>query len=215
MTRFKITSVNCRGLHDSKKRKDVFNYLRESKSSIFCLQDTHCTNSDEKSVYAQWGHDILMSAGRSDARGTLTLLNNNAEIKILTVKCDKNGNYIISNLLIENSYTITLVNLYGPNRDDPNFYNEIGNLIEDIETDFVIMCGDWNVVQDFQLDCHNYVMENNIKIGKKLKKLKNRYNLIDPWRINDPETKTYTWSRKNPLKQAQLDFFLIVNSRKC
>ena len=90
-----------------------------------------------------------MSAGRSDARGTLTLLNNNTEKKILTVKCDKNGNYIISNSLIENSFTITLVNLYGPNRDDPNFYNEIGNLIEDIETYFVIICGDWNVVQDF------------------------------------------------------------------
>ena len=60
MTRFKITSANCRGLQDSKKRKDVFNYLREFTSSIFCLQDTHCTDSDEKSVYAQCGHDILM-----------------------------------------------------------------------------------------------------------------------------------------------------------
>ena len=123
-------------------------------------------------MYAQWGHDILMSAGRSDARGTLTLLNNNTEITIFTVKCDKNGNYIISNLLIENSYAIALVNSYGPNRDDPNFYNEIGNLIEDIETDFVIMCGDWNVVQDFKLDCHNYVRENNMKNREEIEKTK-------------------------------------------
>ena len=71
------------------------------------------------------------------------------------------------------------------------------------------MCGDWNVVQDFKLDCHNYVRENNMKNREEIEKLKNRYNLIDPWRINNPETKTYTWSRKNPLKQAQLDFFLI------
>ena len=91
MPRFKITSVNCRGIHDSKKRKDVFNYLRESKTSIFCLQDTHCTNSDEKSVYAQWGHDILMSAGRSDARGTLTLLNNNTETRNALTQASKNG----------------------------------------------------------------------------------------------------------------------------
>ena len=69
MTRLKITSVNCRGLHDSRKRKDVFNYLRNLKSSIFCLQDTHCTESEKKkSVYSQWGHDILLSEGRTDAR---------------------------------------------------------------------------------------------------------------------------------------------------
>lgn len=32
--------------------------------------------------HAQWGHDILMSAGRADGRRTLILMNNNAENKL-------------------------------------------------------------------------------------------------------------------------------------
>lgn len=163
MSYFSITSVNCRGLNDSKKRKDVFNYLRDLKSSIYCLQDTHCTENEKSSVYAQWGHDILMSAGRTDARGTLILMNNNVEVKISSTKSDSNGNFIITNMLVDNKYNITLVNLYGPNRDDQDFYSNVGNIIEEFGNEFVILCGDWNVVQDFMLDCHNYVKENNPK----------------------------------------------------
>lgn len=32
---------------------------------------------------------------------------------------------------------------------------------------------------------------------------------MDPWRINNPDARIYTWSKKSPIKQARLDFFLI------
>ena len=34
-------------------------------------------------------------------------------------------------------------------------------------------------------------------------------NLVDPWRIYNSEAKTFTWHRKNPVKMARLDFYLI------
>jgi hypothetical protein len=37
----KILSVNCQGLGDIAKCKDVFNYLRSLDYNIYCLQDTH------------------------------------------------------------------------------------------------------------------------------------------------------------------------------
>ena len=37
----KLASTNCRGLGDYSKRKYVFNYLRDKKFGIYCLQDTH------------------------------------------------------------------------------------------------------------------------------------------------------------------------------
>ena len=123
------------------------------KSSIYCLQDTHCTQLEKNSVYAQWGNDILISSGKSDARGTLTLFNNKNEIKISKVYSDSEGNFIISNIMVDNKYSITLVNLNGLNKDNPKFYSEISDKVEKLfDTDFVIMCGDWNVVQDNQLD---------------------------------------------------------------
>ena len=36
-----ILSMNCRGLADVEKRKDVLHYLKKKKYSIYCLQETH------------------------------------------------------------------------------------------------------------------------------------------------------------------------------
>ena len=33
--------------------------------------------------------------------------------------------------------------------------------------------------------------------------------MVDPFRENFPRLKRYTWRKKNPLKQARLDYFLI------
>lgn len=119
------------------------------------------------------------------------------------------GNFIISNITID-KYSVTLVNLYGHIRDNPNFYSELSDKIDDFfDTDFILMCGDWNVVQDYQLECFKYLRENNPKNKIEIEKLKSKFNLVDPWRIKNPNARKYTWGRKNPVKQARLDFFLV------
>ena len=73
------------------------------------------------------------------------------------------------------------------------------------------MCGDWNLLQNLYLDSCNYVRLNNKNAQLKVKEMKNCFNLIDPWRSNNPGLKQYTWRQPNPLKQGRLDFFLISN----
>ena len=53
---FNICTLSCRGLRDKRKRKDVFNYLRQKQYSIFCLQDVHWENSWSKMIRAEWGY---------------------------------------------------------------------------------------------------------------------------------------------------------------
>ena len=69
MSTVKISSLNCRGLRDTQKRKDLFKFLREKKSSIFCLQDTHLLDSDNTLIHSQWGFEHVLCQGKSDARG--------------------------------------------------------------------------------------------------------------------------------------------------
>ena len=57
------------------------------------------------------------------------------------MKTDKNGNFIILELNIERK-NITLVNLYGPNEDKPEFYENNKQKLADFENEEVIMCGD-------------------------------------------------------------------------
>ena len=61
--------------------------------------------------------------GRStNSRGVAILLKNNFEYEILDCKRDNVGNYL---LLVMKLYNITmnLLTIYGPNNDNPVFYN--------------------------------------------------------------------------------------------
>ena len=50
----------------------------------------------------------------------MILMNYNFEYKVERVKTGKKGNYIILDVNIQGK-RIALVNLYGPNQDNPNF----------------------------------------------------------------------------------------------
>ena len=78
----KILSLNCRGLNGMKKRKEVFQFLKENKSDIYCLQDTHFTMEMQKTVYAEWNSECYFSHGTSKSRGVAVLFGNNIECKI-------------------------------------------------------------------------------------------------------------------------------------
>ena len=105
-------------------------------------------------------------------------------------------------------HDITLVSLYGPNIDSPEFYARLERYILEFDNPFTIMCGDWNFVQDFELDTHNYVRINNPQARNRANQLKTNLDFIDPWRELNPEEKCFTWRQPNPSKMSRLDFFL-------
>ena len=90
----------------------------------------------------------------------MILLNNNFERKVEKVKSDPNGNYIILDINIDGK-KYTLVNLYGPNDDKPKFYKELMQGYKSFNNDNIIMCGDWNLVINPNLDTNNYLHINN------------------------------------------------------
>ena len=56
-----------------------------------------------------------------------------------------------------------IVSLYGPNRNDPEFYVELEERINEVGFENIITGGDWNLVLDFELDYYNYKHHNNSK----------------------------------------------------
>ena len=69
----KILSVNCQGLGDIAKRRDVFNYLRSLNYNIYCLQDTHFSSDFENDVRNLWGFQCYFSSFASNSRGVAIL----------------------------------------------------------------------------------------------------------------------------------------------
>ena len=99
--------------------------------------------------------------------------------------------------------------LYGPNNDSPNFFKQISSYIDDIDNEETIICGDFNCVLKPELDYYNYKSINNPKAREIVLELMNTKYLVDPFRENNPTKKQFTWKKRNPCKQARLDYFLI------
>jgi exonuclease III len=95
---------------------------------------------------------------------------------------------------------IVLVNLYGPNNDDPQFYEEIKSRLVQLSYTDIIVGGDWNLVLNPGLDYHNYKHVNNPKACDKVMELSGEVDLVDVWRELNPEALRYTWSRNNPMQ---------------
>ena len=193
----------------TEKRRDLFHYVRNKEYNIICLQDVHINAQLEPFIKSEWGYEVFFSSFTNSSRGVMILMNNNFEYKVERVKTDKNGNYIILDIIIQGK-RITLVNLYGPNQDNPNFYTNIKQKVSEFENDQAIMCGDWNFVLDQDLDYNNYLHINNPKARKVILDYIEEENLLDVWRISNEDSRKYTWRRLNPvIKQARLDFYLI------
>ena len=206
----KVLSANCQGLYNNEKRQDVLHYLKETNASIVCLQDTHLLETHVPSVRQIWS-DCYLHGVRTNSRGVGILLNNNFEYEVLECHKDENGNYIQLYLKCS-SMIINLINIYAPNHDDPKFFNEIKNLTLKGESDYVILCGDFNLVLDPKKDSHNYKKVNNPKARLATIELMDEVDLMDLYRTLHTDTIRYTWRRKNPVKQARLDYFLVSSS---
>lgn len=105
---------------------------------------------------------------------------------------------------------ISLINIYGPNVDDPGFVQEISNVIDNYAEGHIILGGDFNIVQDFSLDKFRGRLHTNFAAKKELFALQDNFDLVDIWRDRNPDAKRYTWvSNHSPPIFCRIDFFLV------
>ena len=157
------------------------------------------------------GAEAIFSPFKSNARGVAILFNNTFDFKIKKTELDREGNFAIAHIETMEKF-ITITNIYGLNRDSPNFYSNIKNRMEQYNNTSHIMCGDFNLVLDPTKDYENYSNVNNQNSRKEVLSLISSLNLEDIWRSIHPDGKGFTWRKRNPRKQARLDFFLVAQS---
>ena len=211
MDNIRIASANCQGLFTPQKRLDVLNFYKNKNYSIICLQDTHFIPEIEPYIEAQWGFKCFFNSFRSNARGVAIMLNNNFEYEIHNEKRDSDGNFLALDITIEDNRT-TIINIYGPNYDDPEFFDMVTETFTEFDNKYFILCGDFNLALNPSLDTLNYRGINNPKARVKLLEVMEDLQLLDYYRILNPDKRVYTWIKKNPLKQGRLDYILISDS---
>lgn len=196
-----------RGLNSPIKRGKVYTHLKKLGSEVIFLQETHIKNTAKFSIKAPWMSQVYQSNFSCKARGVAIIIKKSVPfIHKQTIK-DKNGRYLVVCGEI-NALPITLVNVYGPNFDDPLFFENIFKIIPDFVHSLVIIAGDYNCVLNAKLDTHPRRTTKS-KSASVLSNYMQKLNLIDSWRALHPTDQDYSFYSSVHKTYSRIDFFLI------
>ena len=184
---------------------------KKKKFSIYFLQEVHSTTETEICWQSEWGYSTIFTNFSSSKAGVGILFNNNFYFQILKYFVDPEGRFIIADIKIQDK-TLTLVNIYAPNKDEPTFFQNVCGKLSSFDCDFIIFGGDFNLVCDIDKDKKGGIPSTHSKSRDEVEILKENFELTDIWRALNPDVTRFTWRRKKPEIQCRLDFFLISNT---
>ena len=107
------------------------------------------------------------------------LFNDNLEYHVLEIEKEDIGNLLLVKIHISDELTFLLLVLYGQNRDEPKFYNNLMVKLSEKKNFCLVICGDWNLVQNFEEDTYSFIRENNTKAKLKVKEMQSILELED------------------------------------
>lgn len=95
--------------------------IKQLKAKIVFLHETHLTTDDTVKLRRRWSGQVFSASFSSNSRGVVTLIHNLLPLDLIKVDEDRFGRYLIIQCEIL-SVRLNLVNLYGPNDDNPFFF---------------------------------------------------------------------------------------------
>lgn len=203
--RLVILNLNVKGLRDPQKRRKVFALLRDFKGDIITLQETHATQETQMLWQSEWGGIIRYANGDSKARGVMTLFRKNLNCSIENSYVDSSGRVLILEVKIDQNL-IVITNIYAPNEDDVNFYQNTIQQIENFDNRNIIWSGDFNLVMNPAIDRYNST-SNHKKACAVLESYMLEAELVDIWRLKNPQARSYTWQNND--RKSRIDMFVI------
>jgi exonuclease III len=162
----------------------------------------------------EWGGGLYINSGGSHSRGVAILLPKNMAYSIKKIEKDDDGRL----LLIQgtfNSYDLTILNIYAPTADKQkeqmDLLRQINNYVNDYSNN-LILAGDLNTYLT-ELDKHGKV-EKLTEFSLSLNNTMQQSDMVDVWRLLNPEQRRYTWRKMCPngIRQSRLDYIIMPNS---
>ena len=207
----KLCTLNVKGLAGKNKRIQVFEWLKQNKFNLCFLQELHCTSENYNLWQNEWKDYLFLSGNKSNSLGIGILCNN--------LPCNSFEHHdIIPGRLQTLRFTIQetsyyLINVYGYNQDDTSLFNTLNTIIMENNDNTFIIGGDFNTIVNPLLDKKNGNLNAHKQGSKRINELLIDNELIDVWRIKNPDTKMYTWhSNTNPPIFCRLDYFFVSNN---
>lgn len=215
----KLLSLNCRGLHDIKQTRKLFQWLDDNDYDIVCLQETYCTNTLRPKLDECWkGECFHAITDSSHSRGVSVLLGKKFldTIEVVSSHYCKDGRKIIVNIKLKNDDTVSIASLYAPNieSDRKTFFKNLPKWLNanTLDINNLIACGDYNCC----LYDNDRVPQSHIKdpTRKLMSDMMRLCDLTDIWQVYCSEPNSgFTYYDKKVKCKSRLDYALV--STKC
>ena len=213
----KLYSLNTRGLGEKVKRRSILHWIKTNYSrnnGIVFLQETHSTKISEKLWQRDWSGQIYFSHGSCGSCGVAILFPKKLDVSVNHIINDTHGRFLLLDVTIDEQNFI-LINIYAPTKDKENeqiaLLNDIKNVLVDYMDKIIIIGGDFNTCLNPDIDKSGGTKENVTKYSNQITEFNTEFNLIDIWRIRNPDKTRYTWrgQTRNGIVSTRLDYWLI------
>lgn len=147
----KLISWNVKGTGSATKLGRVMTHLDRLKGDVYFLQETHMLNRETVRLKKGWVGEVFYSMFNSKARGAAILIRRGVPFTADRSILDPHGRYVMVSGRLQ-GIPVLFVCVYSPNWDDSLFITRLFTSFPDLEGHYIIMGGDFNLIQDPVLD---------------------------------------------------------------
>ncbi len=173
------------------------------------MQETHLVNEESTKLQRDWVVKIFYSAYSTSQRGVCILIRKKVNITIHKQLSDREGRWVAISVDLFGSRG-SLISIYAPNIDSPDFFVDICSVVKQLENTYVITGGDFNQVRDPALDKSK---DTKVRLVHKsqlaIDVLEEELGLVDIWRILHPQDREYTFFSNPHSSYLRIDYVLI------
>lgn len=188
----------------------VFKNFRRFKADIICLQETYCTDENQRFWASEWGARSFFSNGQSNSKGVAILFRKGFSGKVIHSDIDENGRFIILTVKLYGK-ELVISNVYAPNEDRPEFFQIVLKHLQNANSPEWLIGGDFNLtlgVMDRKSVSQDITVK---KAAIVLKEIMQECDLVDVWRDLNPDTLRFLCHKSSKVA-SRIDFFLISYS---
>jgi len=178
-----IYSLNIQGLKNPNRKINLIKLINKFQPTILCLQETNINIITDPKILIP-NYTVIYNSATTKSSGTAILISNTVSVESHNILLDSKCQRVVVNF---DSQQLIIINIHMPHKNIESY-----NLINIIENDLanscpsnIILCGDWNYVDNPSMDYKNHNSD-RIRIRRKMETIINRYNLIDTFRFLYP-----------------------------
>ena len=221
LSTIRFKTKNCGGIGGlENKRRELFDNLRHN-NDVIVLTETKFKHSKEATYRQEWNSGMYNSCTTEDRAqaGVSILFGRGLDITILEKDhgSDSEGRMVWVKGELR-SKIILFVGIYAPSDGDNHLFFEetVFPVLVNKNYDHVVICGDWNLGMDVDLDYKGYAPNSpkRPKCREAIIKYMHSCDLIDIYRELHPMGQDCSWrqwnkAQRRSTKEARLDFFLV------